>query len=134
VRIYQTIEDFNEQNGAQASPQGQFISPESDWGMRLGGHGLPGGNDGGWLLTHLRHNGDPDGYKPTWLIAYEIGKGFGKTGRIGLLRENWDGKTDREWRTKAQAEPGWKGGRHNEPGGEADIDVVDQMLPGPVLV
>lgn len=101
---------------------------ERDWGYRLRGTGLPGGEIG-WLLTF---SGVGSGFGADgvgFLIAYEISHNT-KTGRVGVLRREWDGKTDDAERNRiTQTTSIWNAQGHHHVG-EADIDVVDAAVLG----
>lgn len=139
MKIYPTVADFNAAEGATAKAQMIFNgAPESDWGYRLRGAGAPGGRHG-WLVTFL--NADPHidpfsvaGPRSTgWLLAYEIVNNS-KTGRVGLIRRDWNGPVDAAERTKAQSQPSWNTDNRNDDGGEYDIDQLDRELPGEMIV
>lgn len=68
---------------------------ESDWGApHMGGHGLPGGPEGGWMVTFayppalmpnpITRDSDPDAGRHGWLIAHAVVKGR-RTGRSMVI-------------------------------------------------
>lgn len=137
MKIYSTVSDLNAAEGAMAKEQMvQGGPPEADWAYRLSGAGAPGGKHG-WLVTFLlddRHGATWDLANPEitgLLIAYEI-LNDSKTGRVGVLRRNWNGALDAAELQKLRAQPDYKlSSRYTN--GEYDIDVLDRQLPGPVL-
>lgn len=130
--IYDSIETANEAESLQIRPRGTPGSSEiheADWGYRLRGHGMPGGRDGGWLLTFQYTQSAPAGT----LIAYEI-RDDERTGRVGIVRRDWQRADDQRHldATKQQLSQPWQGA-NMQPGGEADLEEIDELLPGQKL-
>ncbi len=106
---------------------------ERDWGYRLRGAGLPGGS-AGWLLTFAALGSGFAGNETGWLLAYEIVDNV-KTGRVAVLRRNWESAVDdvELTRTRLNSEL-WADALRNVDGqGEADIDEIDAAIAGAVL-
>lgn len=130
--IYNSIEEINRAEAIVAVEQGK-PSPggwgEADWGYRLRGEGLRGGEHG-WLLTFIFYGApfSPDPNRVGTLIAYEI-KNNSKTGRVAVVRRDWSGAADDEWMKKIKSSTQWSfKGRDSK--GEADLAIIDEMLPG----
>lgn len=106
------------------APAGTF---EKDWGYRLRGAGLPGGEIG-WLLT-FAGLGSGFGEANGWLIAYEIVHDE-KTGRLAMLRRDWDTRLDDSELEHVRQIDGLWDARRRHDDGEADLDVLDAELQG----
>jgi hypothetical protein len=105
---------------------------EMDWGFRLRGGGLPGGEHG-WLLTFARKDHAFAPNASGWLIAYEIDRNK-KTGRVAIVRREWDSNIDDAQLKLIKSDATiWDSARRDEDG-EADIDVIDKKLPPPIVV
>lgn len=130
--LYNTVEEVNRAEGIQAARQGEQSSKEwaeADWGYRLRGFGQRGGPSGGWLLTYLIRGApfSPSKTRTGTLIAYEIDENNTKTGRVGVVRRDWNGAVDEEWLRKIQTAPEW----NSEDGpGEDSLERIDALLPG----
>ncbi|MGO2519960.1 MAG: hypothetical protein ACTH8F_07555 [Microbacterium sp.] len=132
--IYETLDDARAgEPGLSVTPQGERSADETfeaDWGYRLRGAGLPGG-DVGWLLTFAGiGSGFGDDHRG-WLIAYEIDHDS-KSGRVAVLRRDWDSATDRAEISKLRELDLWDAGQRRSQG-EADIEAVDELLSGEQL-
>ncbi|MFC3297883.1 hypothetical protein [Clavibacter michiganensis] len=135
MRIYNTIEEFKTAENAPASREDeQTTTAEADWGYRLRGAGVPGGNEHGWLLTFLMAERPGVGgiAGSGWLIAYEI-MGARKTGRIALLRRDWTAEIDQAEIRRTRAEAWWGGAAQRNTIGEADLETVDYELAASML-
>lgn len=117
----------------QFAPAGRY---ERDWGYRLRGGGLPGG-EVGWLLTFAGQGAGmaPSEWGPKetgWLIAYEIAHSS-KTGRVAILRRDWDSGTDWSELHRVHASSALWDARNQPLQGEADLDDVDANIAGTQL-
>lgn len=135
--IYDTLQEaMDAEPGLVLTAQGQRGTSgcfEKDWGYRLRGAGLSGGA-AGWLLTFAGKGSGMARAERGWLVAYAIVDNE-KTGRVAILRRNWDSITDDAELTRVRLDQTlWSGKQRDVDGeGEADIEAVDAFIGGAVL-